>query len=67
MSTSAPLRARSITIGSWEQFKFVQQPNGFYTLQSNANGKYVSARIDQTNTPLQAVASTPTYWEYFTC
>ncbi|HTA20005.1 MAG TPA: hypothetical protein VK989_11970, partial [Polyangia bacterium] len=67
VSASAPLRARSTTIGAWEQFKFVQQSNGYYAIQANANGKYVSARIDTASTPLQALAASPSAWEYFSC
>jgi hypothetical protein len=67
VSSSGPLRARSTSIGPWEQFTFVKQANGYYALKANANGHYVSARVDQTNSPLQASASTPNTWEYFSC
>ena len=63
---SAP-RVRSTSVGTWEQFKFEKQANGYYAIKANANGKYVSARIDTANAPLQALAAAPSNWEFFTC
>jgi hypothetical protein len=67
VSASAPLKARSTAIGGWEKFQFIKQSNGNYAIKANANGLYVSARIDTSNTPLQASAGAVNAWEMFTC
>ena len=41
--------------------------NGFYSIKANANGKYISARVDQANGPMQATAGAAGSWEDFQC
>jgi hypothetical protein len=49
----------------WEQFTWLPQSNNTVALQSAANSQYVSARTNQTNTPLDANATTIQQWEQF--
>jgi hypothetical protein len=67
VNASGPLRARSTAVGAWEKFQFVKQSNGYYAIKANANGQWVSARVDQTGSPMQASVTAVNGWEMFTC
>jgi hypothetical protein len=65
--SNGQLRARSGSIGGWEKFKLELQSDGYYAIKANTNGKFVSARADQGNAPMQAVAGSAGSWEDFQC
>ena len=54
------------SVQAWEVFDVVDAGGGLIALKAEANGNYVSARIDTTNAPLQAVATVVQGWEQFT-
>ncbi len=80
-TTNTPLQAVAPQAQAWETFQWGaiggSTPTPTPTATSGApigqtiwlkasNGNYASARTDQTNTPLQCIATTPQAWEEFT-
>jgi hypothetical protein len=66
ISTAAPLRARSASIGAWEQYT-ISPVSGGYAFRANANGKYVQANLGLPTADLQARSSAVGSWETFNC
>jgi hypothetical protein len=59
------LEAIAAQVQAWEEFDVIDAGNGLIALRAHANNNYVSARIDQTNTPLEAIATQVQGWEEF--
>jgi len=62
------LRARATVVGPWERFTLCYH-GAYWTLRSNANGKYVSAELGYggaLNGVLRARATVVGPWEKFT-
>jgi surface antigen len=63
------LRARGGSVGPWEKYLIVRQPNGTVALMSTANGKFASVEFnypDATQAVLRARSDTIGSWEEFT-
>ena len=64
--TSSPLDASATTPQAWEEYTVVDAGNGLIALKAVANGLYVSAWLNDANSPLEArSATTIQAWEEF--
>jgi hypothetical protein len=61
---TAPLIANRTTVGPWETFQIVSNPDGSVSLRSLANGRYVAAE-SAGNAPLVANRTAIGGWEKF--
>lgn len=65
--TNTPLQCIATTPQAWEEYTVVNAGNGLIALKAVANGLYVSAWLNDANTPLEArSATTIQAWEEFT-
>src|SRR5579863_7167090 len=62
VSTSNPVRARSTSVGAWETWT-IENHGGLYAFKNPNFNTYMSARLDQANAPLQALATGVGPWE----
>jgi hypothetical protein len=64
----ALLRARAASVGGWEQYTLIPQPDGTYAIQSSANGLFVTAELGNpgsTYAELRARSNAIGSWEKF--
>ena len=61
---SVPILAAAQYAESWEHFKIFKKGNDYY-IKAKANGNWLTAFIDQANTPIRATQSVASTWERF--